>query len=162
AFWIARAMRSPMRATVASMIRTFAASFKPCSRIAIHAGSTVIAPKNTGPSSVATRNHRVRTRSRNSRLMTASSLSMTRHPLLDAAFEHLLATGDDAHRVAQPLGVVHEVRAEDHRLAAALQLDDGVLERLCVDGIEAAERLVEDHEVGIVQQRADELHLLLH
>src|SRR5204862_227351 len=48
------------------------------------------------------------------------------------------------------------------RLAAALGLEHGVLERLRVDRIEAAERLVEDHQLGIVQQRGDELHLLLH
>ena len=80
----------------------------------------------------------------------------------DGAVEHLLAPRDDANRIAEPLGVVHQVRAEDHRLAALLELDDGVLERLRVDRIEPAERLVEDHEIGIVEQRADELHLLLH
>ena len=80
----------------------------------------------------------------------------------DGAVEHLLAARDDAHRVAHLLGVVHDVRAEDHRLAAALELEHRVLERLRVDRIEAAERLVEDDEIGIVQQRGDELHLLLH
>src|SRR3712207_6951647 len=35
-------------------------------------------------------------------------------------------------------------------------------ERLRVDRIEAAERLVEDHEVRVVEERGDELHLLLH
>jgi hypothetical protein len=48
------------------------------------------------------------------------------------------------------------------RLAPGAEVDDGVLERLRVDRVEAAERLVEDHEIGVVQQRADELHLLLH
>ena len=47
-------------------------------------------------------------------------------------------------------------------LPRALELDDGVLQRLRVDRIEPAERLVEDDELGIVQQRGDELHLLLH
>src|SRR5450759_9131 len=73
----------------------------------------------------------------------------------DGSIEHLLAARDDADRIAQPLGVVHQMRAEDHRLAAVLQC-------LRVELIEAAERLVEDHEIGIVQQRSDELDLLLH
>jgi len=54
------------------------------------------------------------------------------------------------------------VRAEDHRLPPRLELDDRVLQRLRVDRVEPGEGLVEDHEVGLVQQRADELHLLLH
>ena len=80
----------------------------------------------------------------------------------DRAVEHRLAAGDDAHRVAEALGVVHEVRREDHRLPAAAQLDDGVLERLGVDRVEPAERLVENDDIGVVEQSADELHLLLH
>src|SRR6185437_6747020 len=40
--------------------------------------------------------------------------------------------------------------------------DHDVLERLCIDGIETAEWLVEDDELRLVQQRPDELHLLLH
>ena len=47
-------------------------------------------------------------------------------------------------------------------LPRALELEHRVLQRLRVDRIESAERLVENHEIGIVQQRRDELHLLLH
>src|SRR3954470_21732384 len=78
------------------------------------------------------------------------------------AVEHLLAARDDADGVAHPLGVLHHVRAEDDGLAAPLQVHDGVLQRLCVDRIEPAERLVENDEFGVVNQRRDELHLLLH
>src|ERR1017187_1448630 len=46
----------------------------------------------------------------------------------DGAVEHLLAARDDAHRIAEALGVVHEVRREDHSLAALLEVDDGVLQ----------------------------------
>src|SRR5689334_2066251 len=80
----------------------------------------------------------------------------------DAAIENLLTARDDADGIAKPLSIVHQVRAEDHGLSAALQLDNGVLERLRVDWIESAERLVENHQIGIVKQSADELHLLLH
>jgi hypothetical protein len=57
---------------------------------------------------------------------------------------------------------VHQVGAEDHGLAARLEVDDGVLERLGVDRIEPREGLVEDHQIGVMEQGADELHLLLH
>src|SRR5512143_2826987 len=80
----------------------------------------------------------------------------------NASVEHLLAARDDAHRVAHLLGIVHHVGAEDHRLVAPLELDDGVLERLRVDRIESAKWFVEDDEVRIVEQRRDELDLLLH
>src|SRR5450759_4775742 len=78
------------------------------------------------------------------------------------SIEHFLAPRYDTDRIAQPLGVVHEMRAEDHRLAAVLELDHRVLQRLGVDGIESAERLIEDDEIGVVKQRPDELDLLLH
>ena len=46
--------------------------------------------KKSGPSSVPMRNHFERTRSRYSRLMTAQSLAMSAHPLLDARGADLL------------------------------------------------------------------------
>src|SRR5688500_14321964 len=58
-------------------------------RIAIQAGSTVIAAMKSGPMSVPMMNHFVRTRSMNSRRTTATSLgyqwlAMAAHVLLDA------------------------------------------------------------------------------
>src|SRR5580704_18295964 len=76
--------------------------------------------------------------------------------------EDFRALGDDTHRVAQPLGVIHEVRAEDDRAPALAKLDHRVVERLRVDRIQPAERLVEYDELGIVQERPDELDFLLH
>ena len=69
---------------------------------------------------------------------------------------------DDADRVAESFGIVHQVRGKDDRLPPLLEVDDRVLEGLGVDRIETAERFVENHEVGVMQQRSDELHLLLH
>src|ERR1035437_7759666 len=80
----------------------------------------------------------------------------------DGTVEHLVAMRDDADGVADAFRVVHQMRAEDDGLAASLEIDDRVLERLRVDGIETGEGLVEDDEVGIMDEGADELHLLLH
>src|SRR6185437_16424261 len=63
--------------------------------------------------------------------------------------QHLLAPRQNTHRVAHALGLIHEVRAEDHRLPGPLHLDHDVLERLCIDGIETAEWLVEDDELRL-------------
>src|SRR4051812_10905554 len=59
-------------------------SFVALLRDASHAGTMMIALKKIGPKKVAMRNHFDRTRSRYSRLMTAQSLAMSTHPLLDA------------------------------------------------------------------------------
>src|SRR6185312_12546367 len=80
----------------------------------------------------------------------------------DRAVEHLSAARDDAHRIAEAFGVFHHVRGENHRLTALLEVDDRVLQGLRVDRVAAAQRFVEDHEFGIVEQGADELHFLLH
>jgi ABC-2 type transport system permease protein len=68
----------------------------------------------------------------------------------NGAIQDLLSPRNNANRVAEALGVVHQVRAEDHGLAAFLELDDSVLEGLRVYGVEAAEWLVENHEVRVV------------
>ena len=58
--------------------------------------------------------------------------------------------------------MLHDVRGEQHGLAAAPEVDHGVEQDLPVHGIERRERLVEHDELGIVEDRRDELHLLLH
>jgi len=47
-------------------------------------------------------------------------------------------------------------------LPRALSSTTGVLERLGIDRVETAERLVENDQLRIVKQRGDELDLLLH
>ncbi len=56
------------------------------------------------------------------------------------------------------------MRWVEKRTAAALfaEVDERVHEERGVDGIEAAEGLVHDDELGLVQQGGDELDLLLH
>ena len=52
--------------------------------------------------------------------------------------------------------------AEKDGLALLAEIDEGVHEQGGVDGIETAEGLVHDDEVGLVEQGGDELDLLLH
>ena len=51
---------------------------------------------------------------------------------------------------------------EEHRAPRAGEVDDHVLHDLAVDRIETAERLVEEDQLGVVEQGAGELDLLLH
>jgi len=59
---------------------------------------------------------------------------------------------DDADAVAKSLGVGEDVRREEDRLPPLLERQDDVAKLAASDRIEAAHRLVEDHEVGIVDQ----------
>src|SRR6266403_3130762 len=69
---------------------------------------------------------------------------------------------DDAQLLAQLLGLLHDVRREQDRLPAAAQVEHRVLHDLRVHRIETRERLVENHQVRVVEHRRDELDLLLH
>src|SRR5690606_31549265 len=79
----------------------------------------------------------------------------------ERSVDHLLAPREDAHVVADPLGLLDHVRAEDDRALLALQIQDDLLEQLLVDHVQAAEGLVEDHDVRLVQHGRDELDFLL-
>src|SRR5215203_387240 len=87
------------------------------------------------------------------------------HPPLDVlerSVQHGSAIGDQADVVAHPLGQLHAVGGEHDALARGPVLPEQVPEQLLVDGIEAGERLVQDEQVRLVENGADELHLLLH
>src|SRR6266576_3504379 len=71
-------------------------------------------------------------------------------------------TRDDTQPVANLLRMLHDVRRKQHGLAATAELQDGLAQHLRIHGIETGERLVENDQVGIVQDGGDELHLLLH
>jgi hypothetical protein len=53
------------------------------------------------------------------------------------------------------------VRAEDQSLAPVAHLDEGLLQQPHVDRVEPGERLVHDQHGGVVEDRGDELDLLL-
>ena len=82
--------------------------------------------------------------------------------VVDGALEAALPAGDDRQPVAQPLGMRHDVgREQDGRAAVALG-EDQRLQPLLVDRVEAGERLVEDEQVGLVDDRAEQLDELRH
>ena len=88
-----------------------------------------------------------------------------REPRLDVAqgvVEHLHALVDHHDVVAQLLGVDHHVRREEDRGAARVLFEHQVAQQPLVHRVEAAERLVEDDERRAVDDRREELHLLLH
>lgn len=69
---------------------------------------------------------------------------------------------DHEDAVAELLGLVHRVRGEDDGAAAGVLLVDEVAHQAAIDGVEAAEDLVENQQVRLVDDGGDELHLLLH
>ena len=82
--------------------------------------------------------------------------------LAHAAGEDEMAARDEGDGVADLFDLIHAVGAEEDGLALLAEVDEGVHEERGVDGIEAAEGLVHDDEVGLVEQGGDELDLLLH
>src|SRR5271170_2718354 len=69
---------------------------------------------------------------------------------------------DEADAVADLFDLIHSVGGEEDGAALFAEVDESVHEQNGVDGIEAAEGLVHDDELGLVQESGDELDLLLH
>ena len=80
----------------------------------------------------------------------------------DGAVENLAALRDQQQAVAEPFGVLHDVRREQHGRSPSGEIADQLFEDLLVDGVEAREGLVEDDELGLVRDGADHLDLLAH
>ena len=78
------------------------------------------------------------------------------------AVEHLAALGQQDDLITQALGVLHHMGGEDHRRAPDGKIADHPFQRLLVDRIQAAERLVEDHQFRLMDDGADQLDLLGH
>ena len=83
----------------------------------------------------------------------------------DQLVERALGDGpavvDDDGVLAQVLDEVELVRREQHRGAAASFGDEDLRQRVDGDRVEAGERLVEDQDVGLVDEGADQLDALL-
>ena len=110
---------------------------------AVRAGSTVVTSCAMTSSSDA--------------LLLRHGAQLRHRPLGDdaAAMEH--------HDVgAQALDVVEHVRAVQDRLAARRQDRNQVTQHETGREIQAGFRFVQNEQIGIVQQRGDEQHLLLH
>ncbi len=64
--------------------------------------------------------------------------------------------------IAELLGMRHHVRREQDRRAARVLLEHHLPEAARAHRVEAAERLVENQQIGVVDDRGDELDFLLH
>ena len=82
--------------------------------------------------------------------------------LLDGAVEEFLRPVEERDPVAEALGLLEDVRREDDRLSTLLERGQEVLHEDDVDRVEARKRLVQDQDLRVVHDRAEELHLLLH
>ncbi len=82
--------------------------------------------------------------------------------LAHAAGENESASGDEGDCITYFLDLIHAVGAEEDGLALLAEVDESVHEKSGVDGVEAAEGLVHDDEVGLMKECGDELNLLLH
>ena len=71
------------------------------------------------------------------------------------------AVVDDRDRLAQRLGRLHLVGREDQRPATVAQLHERLAQEDQVDRVEPGERLVHQQDLGVVEDRRDELDLLL-
>src|SRR6185437_3722617 len=89
-------------------------------------------------------------------------IGITRLDLAHSARENEIAVMDERDRVTELFNLVHAMRGEENGAALVAKVNERVLQDGCVDGIETAEGLVHDDEFGFVQQRRNELDLLLH
>ena len=79
-----------------------------------------------------------------------------------AAVSDEAALGENRDAVAQRLGVAQDVRAEEDRAAAIAQIENQRSHVAATERIEAGHRLVEDDELGIVDERLGDAHALKH
>ncbi len=85
-----------------------------------------------------------------------------RFDLAQGAGEDEVSAGDEGDGVAHLFCLIHAVGGEEDGTTLFAEVHEGVLEEDGVDGIEAGEGLIHDDEVGLVEERGDELNLLLH
>jgi hypothetical protein len=82
--------------------------------------------------------------------------------LVDGARGEQLAVADDGGRGADLLDLGQDVRAQQHGHAGLAQVTDGLADLADARGIEAVGRLVEDQQVGSLEQRRGDREPLLH
>src|SRR5712671_6924921 len=69
----------------------------------------------------------------------------------ERSVDELLPSRDDAQPVAQLFRMLHDMCRKQDGLAATPVFQDGVTQHLRVHRVESGERLVENHEIGIMQ-----------
>ena len=81
---------------------------------------------------------------------------------VDLAVEHHFRMVDQGDAVTDLLDRGHVVRRKEDGVPLVAQFEYLAFEQFGIDGIETAERFVEDEQLGLVDDGDDELHLLLH
>ena len=80
----------------------------------------------------------------------------------ERAAGHHSAVDNHAHAVAQALDKAENVGAQDYRLAFGAQFLKEIGDGARREHVESVGGLVEDDDVGVVHERDDNRHLLLH
>src|SRR5699024_10271701 len=81
--------------------------------------------------------------------------------LVDIAADNLGAVVEDAELLAHFLDMFHAVRAEDDRRAIFIKFLYGLFKYLHIDRVEAAEWFIQYDKIGLMDDRGDQLDLLL-
>ena len=81
---------------------------------------------------------------------------------LHGTVQYDLRMVDEGDMVADFLHGSHVVGGEDNRVPFRFQLHDFLLQAVSVHWVESAERFVQDEQLRFMDNRDDELHLLLH
>ena len=87
---------------------------------------------------------------------------LEREQVRQAARRDQPPAGEDRHAAAQRLGVAQHVRAEEHRAAAVAQPQDQLADLAPAERVEPRHRLVEEHDLGIVDERLRDADALQH
>ena len=90
------------------------------------------------------------------------SAGLERQHLVQPAARHEPAAREDRDAAAQRLGVAQHVRAEEDRASAVTKTQDERADVAPSQRVEARHRLVENHEVGIVEERLGDADPLQH
>jgi len=91
-----------------------------------------------------------------------AAVSVAGPDLTEVSEENAAALVDKTDGVAEAFDGIHTMGGKEDGLALLLEIEERVFEDDGAGGIESAERLIKDHEVRIVNDGGDELHLLLH
>ena len=89
-----------------------------------------------------------------------TSAGLTSH-LVGRAVHQQSTVVDDGDGVAELLDLLHLVGAEDDGAAPPRELQERLLQHRGVDGVQTAEWLVHEQDIGVVEDARDELDLLL-
>ena len=81
---------------------------------------------------------------------------------MEIRVEHLLSVRNQTDPLTESLGLIHEVGGEQDRRAPRVKVTHDLLQNILIDRIQTRKRLVKNQKLGLMNDCADELDLLLH